>query len=163
RDLKPANVLMATALEGDPGTVAGGRPKISDFGLARMAGEARPDEPRPAAPDASTVSGDGRTRTKTGILMGTPAYVAPEQAAARPAGVWALGVVLYRCLSGQLPFDADTGTAMLQAVQLAAPVPLPQRMGRVPLALQDACLCCLEKEPMRRPLARELAERLEAF
>src|SRR6185369_10447338 len=114
--------------EGDPGTAAGGRPKVSDFGLARMMEESATPEP-----SGLPSSGGGRGDTATGLVLGTPAYVAPEQAAGRtheigpPVDVWALGVILYRCLSGHLPFDAETQTTMLNAVQFGDPVPLSQR------------------------------------
>jgi serine/threonine protein kinase len=170
RDLKPANVLLAPALEGDPSTVAGGRPKVSDFGLARMTWESNaPAELPRETGEVARGAGSSGGRTATGMLLGTPAYVAPEQAAGRqrdvgpPADVWALGVILYRCLSGQLPFDADTQTTMLHAVQFADPAPFAKLKHRVPVDLEAACIRCLAKEPARRPIVRELAEMLEAF
>jgi serine/threonine protein kinase len=148
RDLKPANVLMAAAVEGNAGTVLGGFPKVSDFGLAR-------------------VQVDTQGKTASGLLLGTPAYMAPEQAAGRrdvgpAADVWALGVILYRCLTGQLPFEGDSVLETLERIK-TVPVSPPRELVDVPAELEAICLRCLDKEPARRPGAAELAERLERF
>jgi serine/threonine protein kinase len=169
RDLKPANVLLAPGLEGDSGTVAGARPKISDFGLARMAME---NNAPPPTEEVTTLPplpepGSRDSQTITGMQLGTPAYMAPEQAAGKarevgpPADVWALGVILYRCLSGQLPFQSTNDTPLLRAIQHSDPAPLddiPQSPG-----LATLCLRCLNKAPEQRPTARELAEALECL
>jgi hypothetical protein len=94
--------------------------------------------------------------------------MAPEQAeglvheVGPPADVWALGVVLYRCLSGALPFDADSQTALLRSIRVADPAPLPGRGARLPRDLEAICLRCLEKKPVQRPTVRELARLLDA-
>jgi hypothetical protein len=146
RDLKPANVLMAPAVEGSANNVLGGFPKVSDFGLARLADEE-------AGP------------TGSGQVLGTPHYMAPEQALGRvkeigPASdVWALGVILYRCLTRKLPFEADSVLETLDKVREEEP---PRTFGsEVPRELQVLCLRCLEKEPGRRPSVASLAEALE--
>jgi hypothetical protein len=127
RDLKPANVLLC----------ADGTPKITDFGLARFLGDA-----------------DGPTRT--GELLGTPGYMAPEQAAGRAAGagpatdVWALGAILYECLTGRRAFNAPTWQDALRQVQEEEP-PAPRALrGDVPRDLEAICLKCLSKAPADR-------------
>jgi tRNA A-37 threonylcarbamoyl transferase component Bud32 len=152
RDLKPANVLMAPPLEGNSGTVLGGFPKVSDFGLARLG--AREDG-----------------RTLEGELLGTPAYMAPEQArgdvaAVGPAtDVWALGVVLYRCLTRHLPFAGDSVLDTLERVKSSPPAPLrpvqSEAVDRCWPELEAVCLRCLDKAPGQRPTAARLAELLE--
>jgi tRNA A-37 threonylcarbamoyl transferase component Bud32 len=147
RDLKPANVLMAPPVEGNSGTVAGGFPKVTDFGLARLAD----------APAGQTASG---------AVVGTPSYMAPEQAHGKrdvgpPADVWALGVILYRCLAGGLPFEGDGTFEVLQRICTEAPPPLHNRAEALPEGLEQLCLACLERDPGGRPSAGELAERLE--
>jgi serine/threonine protein kinase len=149
RDLKPANVLMAAPLPGNAGTVLDGFPKVADFGLARVqAGD------------------DGMTHS--GAVLGTPAYMSPEQARGErevgpPADVWALGVILYRCLSGSLPFAGDSVLETLERVRAAPVPPLAERAVSVSADLEAICARCLEKEPARRPSAADLAEVLERF
>ena len=140
RDLKPANVLLAED----------GTPKLADFGLARR------------------VEDSGFTRT--GVLLGTPSYMAPEQAAggAKSAGpavdVYALGAILYECLTGRPPFLAATPMDTVAQVLEADPAPPRLLNPAVPRSLEAVCLKCLQKSPESRyPTAEELALDLGRF
>jgi serine/threonine-protein kinase len=141
RDLKPANVLLALD----------GTPKISEFGLAK-----------------SLEGSDGPTQT--GDIMGTPSYMAPEQAGGvtkqigPAADVYALGAILYELLTGRPPFRAENSLETVRQVMVEEPVPLRRLQPRVPRDLQTICLKCLEKSPHRRyPSAAALAEDLQRF
>jgi WD40 repeat protein len=141
RDLTPGNVLLT----------AGGLPKISDFGLAKL------------------LVGGGE-RTRTGAVLGTPSYMAPEQAAGRskevgPAtDVYALGAILYETLTGRPPFRGESALDTLLQVTATEPVPPSRLQPRVPRDLETVCLKCLQKEPRRRyTTAGTLAEDLGRF
>jgi WD40 repeat protein len=159
RDLKPANILIQesvtepqTAVPSDSCLLSPDScPKITDFGLAQ------------------TIEG-GQTMTQTGMVVGTPGYMAPEQASGKRAlvgpgtDIYALGVMLYQLLTGQLPFQRDSVLELLRAVTSDEP-PRPRRLQpRLPRDLEAITLHCLEKEPRRRyPSALALAEDLRRF
>ena len=141
RDIKPANVLLAD-----------GHALVTDFGVAK-------------ALDQSLHS----SLTATGLALGTPAYMAPEQAAADPhadqrADVYALGVLGYEILTGRPPFTGPTAQAVVAAHMAQPPPPLATLRPAVPPALAALVMRCLEKRPADRwQSAGELLHALESF
>lgn len=141
RDLKPSNILLD----------AFDQPRLTDFGLAR-----------PFVSEAEL--------TRSRQVVGSPAYMSPEQASDRDealeprSDVYGLGSVLYHALTGRPPFQADTIHEVLLQVQNVEPIP-PRRLNpSVPLDLETICLKCLEKNPARRyATAGELADELGRF
>jgi serine/threonine protein kinase/WD40 repeat protein len=158
RDLKPGNVLLSFCREAPASADSSFRetmnravPKITDFGLAKHL-------------DA------GRGQTHTGTILGTPSYMAPEQAAGLPgeigpaADVYALGTILYEMLTGRTPFRGATSLETLEQARTAEPVPPSRLQPQLPRDLETVCLKCLSKEPARRyPSAAELADDLRRF
>lgn len=141
RDLKPSNIL----LDGQQ------RPRVTDFGLAKCLE-------------------DGTSLTVSGEILGTPSYMAPEQAAGQASrieprsDVYALGAILYELLTGRPPFLGATFAETLEQVRHQEPVPPEKLNYRIPFELSTICLTCLHKDPEHRyASARALAADLQAF
>jgi hypothetical protein len=141
RDLKPDNILLT----------ADGRPKITDFGLAKRLG-------------------DDTNQTRTGNIVGTPDYMAPEQArgdaddAGPKVDQHALGSILYELLTGHPPFRGSTPFDTIEQLCTQEPVPPSRLRPNIPRDLETICLKCLQKEPHRRyPDADALADDLDRF
>ncbi len=154
RDLKPANILLATpAPDGSSMAPAStfGIPKVTDFGLAKRM-------------DVDL------GQTQTGAILGTPSYMAPEQAGGRIreigpcTDIYALGAILYDLLTGRPPFKANTLADTLRQVQMTEPVSPGRLQPQVPRDLATVCLKCLNKEPKKRyESSLALAEDLGRF
>ncbi|MGE0322945.1 MAG: serine/threonine protein kinase [Polyangiaceae bacterium] len=149
RDLKPENIFMARTEEGD--TVA----KILDFGLAKFY-------------EPANEGGESTRLTREGALFGTPAYMAPEQAKGQGevdhrCDLWALGCIVYECLTGKTVWNSDQGVAMILAQIAGAPIPRPSRLRPdLPPNFDDWFLKALDRDPDRRyQSAKEFAVSLE--
>jgi eukaryotic-like serine/threonine-protein kinase len=141
RDLKPSNVLFTS----------NGIPKISDFGLAKQL-------------ESHSVE------TQSGLIMGSPSYMAPEQARGHtknvgpPADVYSLGAIFYEMLTGRPPFKGETPMETVRQVTDTDPVPPSRLVPRLPRDLETICLKCLSKEAHQRyDSASDLADDLERY
>ena len=142
RDIKPANILRS-----------GSYALITDFGVAK----------------ALNAAMSSQTMTSTGMAIGTPAYMAPEQLAGDPAAdhrvdIYAVGLLAYELLYGKSPYAGATPQRILAAVLTQDPLPLIEVKPEVPQALSDVVMRCLSKEPDLRPAtAKELLISLDMF
>jgi serine/threonine protein kinase/tetratricopeptide (TPR) repeat protein len=164
RDLKPANVIL------DSGEGGGGRPaapesemgfipRVTDFGLAKLQELGAGDSRSPAG-----------CQTESGAILGTPSYMAPEQASGQghavgpAADIYALGAILYELLTGRPPFQGESLLDTLEQVRSQEPLPPSRLRPKLPRDLETVCLKCLRKERERRyGSAAELADDLRRF
>ncbi len=145
RDLKPENLYLTTSLGGADLV------KVLDFGVSKVLGM------------------ESASLTTTGIAVGSPVYMAPEQLrGSRDVGpradVWSLGVLLYELLTASVPFEAETLPDLCLKITQDAPVPIRERRPELPAALAAVVMRCLEKDPVKRYFdAAELADALAPF
>jgi serine/threonine-protein kinase len=142
RDLKPDNIWIVQPQHGDSYA------KLLDFGIAKLMGDA-----------------DEGHRTQTGIVMGTPAYMSPEQCRGvnveKGTDIYALGMILYEMFAGRLPFQGSFAELITHHL-ITVPDP-PSRHGPVPRALEELIMRCLDKDPAQRPQSAEaLGKALDA-
>jgi serine/threonine protein kinase/tetratricopeptide (TPR) repeat protein len=150
RDLKPGNILLDRQR----------RPHVSDFGLAKFVHGL-------AGPDATVPGRLSGPLTEAGAILGTPSYMAPEQASGHPdavavtADVYSLGAIMYELLTGRPPFREATPLATVRALMEREPVRPRSLRPSIDRDLQTICLKCLEKKPARRyETPRDLGEEL---
>lgn len=155
RDLKPSNILLYDSHSNGSTIVAGKTisqqftPKITDFGLAKLERE--------------------KQQTATGAILGTPSYMAPEQASGKgvitsAVDIHALGVLLYEMLAGHPPYRGETDYDTLQLVSKQEPLPLRKLRPKLSRDLETICLKCLQKDPQNRySSAQELAADLRHY
>jgi CheY-like chemotaxis protein len=146
RDIKPSNVFLHRGRDGEV-------VKLVDFGIAKLFGE-------PELPDEDL--------TRSGAIVGSPAYMSPERLLGDPyddrSDVYSLGVVIYQMVSGRMPFEAKSGSrAMAVRSLVEAPVPLAERVADLPPGLDAIVMSALARDPARRPMAASLAVALLAF
>ncbi len=148
RDLKPSNLFLAHRADGSPLV------KVLDFGISKATGPTMGGGPAAAI-------------TATAMVMGSPAYMSPEQVRSSKhvdarTDIWALGVVVHQLVSGRLPFEGTSVTEIMAMIVADAPTPLRAARPAAPAALEKVILGCLEKDPRKRianvaDLARALA------
>jgi hypothetical protein len=152
RDLKPSNVLLAPVdtATGQGGCLGDYEPKITDFGLAKLAQSAIAE-------------------TRSSMLLGTPLYMAPEQlesnrgAPPAAADIYSLGCLLYELVTGRLPIEGDSYIEVLDRLRESTPAPLSRLQAEAPRGLETICSKCLEKDPLARYAnAAELAADLRS-
>jgi serine/threonine protein kinase len=146
RDLKPANIFLCRAMHHTPE-----RPKVLDFGIAKI---------------SKQLSELNSLVTKSGVLIGTPHYLSPEQLRNQPidhrTDVYALGVIMYQLLSGQLPFPADNFGQLVLEIATGTPIPLRERVPGLPVGVPEVVAKAMAREPADRfQDVRELALALE--